>query len=83
MKLSSPEKAAMEQLKRHGGCVSTCLIDDCSVTDILGEIIPGIKTFKKLEKKGLVFFTEEEPLDLDDGEMFELQSLIYLTEADQ
>ena len=34
--------------------------------------------FKKLEKKGLVMFTEEEPIQLDDGTWFEFTPSIEI-----
>lgn len=44
-------------------------IEDKNRSDGFGNIIPGLLVFKKLEKKGLVFFTKEDPIDIN-GEPF-------------
>jgi len=80
MKLSTAEQEALELLKRHGGCISSGTVSDRTEPDVFGNIVPGIKIFKSLEKKGLIFFTEEEPIVLEDGTKIDLTPLIYLEE---
>lgn len=62
--------------------MSSLRVDSVNQRGIMGEIIPGITVFKKLEKKGLIFFTEEEPIVINEmtGEVFDLAPLIYLVE---
>jgi hypothetical protein len=77
MKLSSTEAAAISILKHHGGCMLTSRVPEKNERDIVfGNIEPGMGVYKKLEKKGLVVITEEEPMD--DGFCFTNE--IYLTE---
>ena len=45
-------------------------IPDKNERNVFGDIDPGIGVFKKLEKKGLVFFTEEEPFEIRPGIWF-------------
>ena len=59
--LSSSEKEAIEWLKLKGGSMLISEIPEKNVKSLaFGNIIPGMAAFKKLEKKGLVFFTEED-----------------------
>lgn len=67
LKLSDAERAAICILKKHGGSLLTSNIPDKNQHHIFG-IEPGMAVYKKLEKKGLVFFTEEEPME--DGFVF-------------
>lgn len=78
-KLSEAEENALELIKRDG-CLLASRISDRTDLDVFGNVIPGMAVFKKLEKKGLIFFTEEEPLILDDGTEFYFTPLVYLTE---
>lgn len=75
MKLSENERAALEWIKNEGGCILTSAIPDKTTRDVFG-YIPGTQVFKKLERAGLVFFTEEEPMD--DGFVFTNE--VYITE---
>ena len=47
---------------------------------MFGTIEAGIKVYMKLETRGLVFFTEEEPFELEDGEEFQFTNEIYITD---
>lgn len=58
-------------LKAAGGCILSSRVSDKTEYDVFGFKVPGMRVFKQLEKKGLIFFTEEEPFDLGDGEMFD------------
>lgn len=75
MKLSQSELAAIELLKNEGGNMLTSKIPDKNERSFFG-IVPGMAVYKKLEKKGLVFFTEEEPME--DGFVFTNE--VYLTD---
>ena len=79
MKLSEAEQSALELLKNEGGSMLTSKIPDKNERSIFAGtfgIEPGMAVYKKLEKKGLVFFTEEEPME--DGFVFTNE--VYLTD---
>lgn len=71
--LSESEQAALDYLRGNGGSVLVTKIPDKNEKDCMGFIMPGIRVYQKLEKKGLVVFTEEEPIELEDedGKPFE------------
>ncbi len=64
--LSEMEKDALEWLKYQGGSVLVSEVPEKNVRGVFG-MEPGMTVFKKLAKKGLVIFTEEEPFQLEDG----------------
>lgn len=76
MNLSSNERTALEILRDKGGSMLTSLIPDKNERSVFCGVEPGMAVYKKLEKKGLVFFTEEEPME--DGFMFTNE--VYLTD---
>lgn len=83
MKLTAIEKAALENLRKAGGGVLTTRIPETTERDVVfGTIEPGMAIYQKLEKKGLVFFTEEDPVDDPDSKLhgFQFTNEIYLTE---
>lgn len=82
MKLSEAELNALEWLKGEGGSLLTSKIEDRNEKDVFGRIHPGIGVFRKLERKGLVYFTEELPVVLDDGLEFTFTNEVYLGSAD-
>ena len=53
-------------------------IPDRNEKDVFGRIEPGMAVFKKLERKGLVFFTEEEPIELEPDFWFTFTPEVYL-----
>jgi hypothetical protein len=61
--LSANEKEALQLLLHNGGAICTSKIPDKNEPGIYGGVEPGIGVYRKLEKKGLVFFTEEAPID--------------------
>ena len=69
MKLSEAE-SAIEVLKSNGGSLLTSKIPDKNERNVFGGTDPGMAVFKKLEKKGLVFFTEEESFETEPGIWF-------------
>ena len=70
MKLSEAEQNALDWLRQSGGELLTSRIEDKSERGVFGDTKPGMQIFRKLEKKGLVFFTEEDPIVLEDGSEF-------------
>lgn len=80
MNLSSTEEAALELLKMSGGCILMSAIPDRNEPGVFGDVTPGMRVYKSLEKKGLIFFTEEDPLILEDGTVFEFTPMVYLTQ---
>jgi len=79
MNLSANERTALEILKDKGGSMLTSLIPDKNERAVFRGyfgVEPGMAVYKKLEKKGLVFFTEEEPME--DGFVFTNE--VYLTD---
>lgn len=81
-KLSEAEEAALELIKREG-CILESRISERTEHDVFGNAVPGMRVFRKLESKGLIFFTEEEPLILDDGTEFYFTPLVYINEENQ
>ena len=55
-------------------------IEDKTLKDCLGSIIPGMNIYKKLIKKNICLLTEEDPIILDDGEEFQFTASIELTD---
>jgi len=81
IELSEAETAAIDWLRSKGGCLLVSDVEDKNCREIVfGGPIPGKTIFKKLEKKGLVFFTEAEPTVFDDGTEFTFTAEIYLEE---
>jgi hypothetical protein len=79
LKLSEAERAAICILHERGGSMLTSNIPDKNERSIFAGVFgiePGMAVYKKLEKKGLVFFTEEEPME--DGFVFTNE--VYLTD---
>lgn len=75
MELSSSEKIALALMGRKRSILVTS-IPDKNDTDVFGDTIPGIAVFKKLEKKGLIFFTEEDV----DSDGFAFTEEAYITD---
>jgi hypothetical protein len=76
-RLSEAEETAIAWLKAEGAILVT-KIPDRNEKDCLGAITPGLGVFRKLERKGLVFFTEEEPVTFEDGFEFTFTNSVYL-----
>ena len=63
-KLSAAEKAALQLLQEEGGSLIEWRVPETTEKEpVFGTIVPGIPVYQKLERMGLVFFTEEEPFD--------------------
>lgn len=56
-------------------------IPDVSGSSVFGDVIPGMAVYRRLDKRGLLFFTEEEPLDLPGEPMdgFTFTPEVYIT----
>lgn len=82
--LSEAEIVALNYLKANGGGVLISDIPDKNEKDHMGFLTPGMRVYKSLEKKGLVIFTEEEPVEMENfyGETFEFTftPMIQLTD---
>jgi hypothetical protein len=83
VKLTANEWEALSNLRKCGGSVLTTSVPDKNEKDpVFGTVEPGIPIYKKLEKKGLVAFTEEDPVDDPSGPLdgFVFTNEIYITE---
>jgi hypothetical protein len=76
--LSEAELNAIDFLKQRHGCCLISEIDDKTSTDVFGMKVPGMTIFKKLAKKGLLYFTEEDPVDFGFDEPFTFTPMVYL-----
>lgn len=74
--ISHVELIALQTLNRMGGSILTTWVNETNTKGDIDEITPGIRVYKKLEKKGFVIITEEDVGD--DG--FEFTPMIELTE---
>lgn len=81
--LSEAEQNALDWLRQAGGEILTSKIPEKNERSVFGGIEPGIGVFKKLEKKGLVFFTEEDPFETESGVWFTFtNSVCLVTDSD-
>ena len=76
--LTEAERAALECAARTP-LVTT--IPDRTERDALGEVVPGRRVFRKLERLGLLFETIEDPIDLDGTPFFSTPSIELTTEG--
>jgi hypothetical protein len=73
---------ALYWLKHNfGGSVLISRLDDKDSTDNLGSDSFGLNRFKRLNKAGYVIITEEDPVELDNGEMFTFTPSVEITDA--
>ena len=82
--LSENEMTALRLLVEGGGSLIEWRVPETNEKDpVFGIVTPGHTTYRKLEKLGLVFYTEEEPFDLPgdplDGFCFSRE--IYIDDA--
>lgn len=68
IKLSSAEISALRNLKNRHGCILISHVPDVSEKDEFGDVIPGMRVYERLQTKGLILITEEEPEE--DGFVF-------------
>jgi len=76
MELTELEIIALEVLAQAGDSMLVSKIPDRKISGMFGPE-PGMATYKKLEKKGLLFFTEQD--SMPDG--FQFTEEVYLTDA--
>lgn len=82
--LSENEMTALQLLVDGGGSLIEWRVPETNEKDpVFGTVTPGHTTYRRLEKMGLVFYTEEEPCDLPgdplDGFCFSRE--IYIDDA--
>lgn len=78
------ERRALELLILGGGSVLESRIPDRNEVDpVFKSVTPGHTVYRKLERLGLVFYSEEEPMDLpgDSLDGFTFTREIYITET--
>lgn len=78
------ERRALELLIQGGGSVLESRIPDRNEVDtVFRTVTPGHTVYRKLEKLGLVFYSEEEPLNLpgDPLDGFTFTREIYITDV--
>lgn len=80
--LTPIEQDAMAWLRREQGLLVS-RIPDQTETDVLGSRTPGRATFRRLEKLGLCFETEEDLMDPNDPDLGTWTPSIELTDAGQ
>jgi len=61
--LNSNEIRALELLREHGGSILESKPPETNERDVFGCTAPGLRVYRRLARKGLVFFTEELPCD--------------------
>jgi hypothetical protein len=82
--LSNNEIEAIEWLIGRFGVVKDYEVADKTSRDHLGSLIPGKGLIRKLEKKNIVFFTEEEPFNWgtpEDPNVYTLSPLLCFSEG--
>lgn len=82
LKLSSSEVAALTTLVEAGGSMLETKIPERNERNPFGDVQPGLGVYRRLCKKGLLYFTEEEPLDLpgDPIDGFTFTPEVYITD---
>lgn len=82
--LTANELYALRLLAEAGGSVIEWRVPEKNEVDpVFRTVTPGHAVYRRLEKLGLVFYTEEEPLDLpgDPLDGFTFSREIYLDDA--
>lgn len=80
---SENERRALELLIAAGGSVLVTHIPDTNTRDVVfGDVTPGHGVYRKLEKRGFVFYTVEEPLDSPGSPMdgFTFTNEVYISD---
>ena len=82
MSLSASERAALQTLVNEGGSMLETRIPDRNERCVFGDAVPGVSVYRRLEKRGLLYFTEEEPLNLpgDPLDGFTFTPEVYITD---
>lgn len=82
--LSENELIALRLLAEAGGSLIEWKVPETNEKDfVFGGVTPGHGVYRKLEKLGLVYYTEEEPFDLPDDPLdgFSFSRGIYIDDA--
>lgn len=77
--LSEHEYAALSLLL-HGAPIVFSDVPARNGTDVIGGPIPGRKTWQSLINAGLVLDPTEDPIQLDDGELFSFTPYLEITD---
>ena len=83
-KLSKNELTALRLLQEAGGSIIEWMVPDKTEKNLaFGDVVPGHGIYRKLEKMGLAFYTEEEPLNSPGDPMdgFTFSREIYISDA--
>jgi hypothetical protein len=80
VKLSEADGTALAILLASGGSLLVSAIPDKAERDVIGALLPGMATYRKLERLGFVVLTEEPEFELFDGETFRFTETAELTE---
>lgn len=78
MTLTETEQAALDALRSNGGSLLVTDVPDKSTRDVFGCPVAGKSIYRKLEKMGLVYLTDESS---EDG--FDWTPSYYLAEEEQ
>jgi hypothetical protein len=81
--LSETERNALEFLLNANGLGSVLAseIPDKNEKDVFGNTVAGMRVYIKLEARGFVIITEEDPFELEDGSEFQYTNEVYITDA--
>lgn len=79
--MTDTEKDAIAAIRNAGGALLVSQIPDRNDRDIFGNLIPGMGVYLRLAKRNIVFFTEEEPITLENGTSIELTPSVCLVEG--
>lgn len=80
--LSASEQVALQTLVTVGGAMLETRIPERNERCVFGSVVPGMSVYRRLEKRGLLYFTEEEPLDLPEDPLdgFTFTPEVYITD---
>lgn len=78
LKISHSERCALEIAAQEP--LASEIPDKASADAITGDIIPGMRVYKRLVGKGLMFFTEEPLLDEDQPNLGTYNPVVPLTD---
>ena len=85
-KLSKNELTALRLLQESGGSIIEWMVPDKTEKNLaFGDVVPGHGIYRKLEKMGLAFYTEEEPFNRPSDPMdgFTFSREIYISDAER
>jgi len=77
MTISEAETTA---LRRANDSILISKIPGRNEKGVFGDIEPGLTVYRKLESRGLVFLTEEDSIELENGEKFEFTPTYEITD---